>query len=84
MSWRSCGNRSRRVSYEYNLAGVLNLNAIADLALQVMVARDSDRVRQPPAITVTGTTLISQLSSSAPGSAAVSCFSLDTGPHPEY
>jgi hypothetical protein len=41
MSWRSCGNRLRMVSYEYNLAGVLDLNALAALAVRVMPARGS-------------------------------------------
>ena len=45
MSWRSCGNRSRRVSYEYNLAGVLDLNTFAALALGVMAVKDSGRDR---------------------------------------
>jgi hypothetical protein len=32
MSWRSCANRSRRVSQEYNFAGVINFAALATLA----------------------------------------------------
>jgi hypothetical protein len=43
MSWGSCGNRSRRVSQEYNFAGVLDLNTLAVLAAQVMNARGSGR-----------------------------------------
>jgi hypothetical protein len=32
MSWRCCGNHRRKVSYRYNLAGVLDLAALAALA----------------------------------------------------
>jgi hypothetical protein len=32
VSWMSCGNRSRRVLYTYNLAGALNLATLAPLA----------------------------------------------------
>jgi hypothetical protein len=32
MSWKCCGNRSRRVLYTYNLAGALNLATLAALA----------------------------------------------------
>jgi hypothetical protein len=32
MSSRSCANRSRRVSYEYNLAGILDLASLVALA----------------------------------------------------
>jgi hypothetical protein len=45
MSWRSCGNRSRRVSYADNLAGVLNLNTFAEFALRVMAVSNAGRVR---------------------------------------
>ena len=48
---RSCGNRSRRVSYTYNFAGVLDLNTFAALALRVMTVRDSGRAREPPTTT---------------------------------
>jgi hypothetical protein len=41
MSWRSCANRSRRVSYIYNFAGVLDLNTFAELALRVMAVQNS-------------------------------------------
>jgi hypothetical protein len=30
MCWKACGNRSRQVFYEYNLAGVLDLNTFAE------------------------------------------------------
>jgi magnesium chelatase family protein len=42
---RSCASPSRRVSYRYNLPHVLNLNAVADLALRVMAMRDSSRAQ---------------------------------------
>jgi hypothetical protein len=38
-SWRSCDNRSRRVFYEYNLQSVLDLSAVADLAVRLLIAR---------------------------------------------
>ena len=43
MSWRSCANHSRRVSYTYNFAGVLDLAALAALAafLEVRVEEQS-------------------------------------------
>jgi hypothetical protein len=41
MSSRSCANRSMMVSYTYNFAGVLDLNALAALAVSVMPARGS-------------------------------------------
>ena len=41
MSWRSCANRSRRVSYTYNFAGVLNLNLLGTLAVRLMSVRGS-------------------------------------------
>jgi Magnesium chelatase, subunit ChlI len=40
-SWKSCANRSRRVSQEYNFAGVLDLNSFAELALRMMAVKDS-------------------------------------------
>ena len=45
MSWRSCGNRSRRVSYTYNLAGVLNLNILATFAARLLTLKGSGRVQ---------------------------------------
>jgi hypothetical protein len=50
MSWRSCGNRSRRVSYTYNLAGVMNLDAFVTLAARLMtaVARAEVGSHSPP------------------------------------
>jgi hypothetical protein len=41
MSWRSCANRSRRVSYTYNFAGVLNPNTVAELALRLVAVKHS-------------------------------------------
>jgi Magnesium chelatase, subunit ChlI len=35
MCWRSCASRSRRVSYTYNFAGVLDLNVFATLAARL-------------------------------------------------
>jgi hypothetical protein len=43
MSWRSCGNRSRRVSYTYNFAVALNLKTFAGLALRVMAVKEFGR-----------------------------------------
>ena len=40
-SWRSCASRWRRVSYTYNLAGVLNLTTLTALALRVRAVKDS-------------------------------------------
>ena len=37
----SRGTRSRRVSQEYNFAGILNLNTFAELALRVVAMKDS-------------------------------------------
>ena len=45
MSLRSCAHHLRRVSYTYNLAGVLDLSTFAELALQVMAVRDSGSAR---------------------------------------
>src|SRR4029450_771251 len=45
MSWRSCANRSRRVSYTYNFTGVLNLHAFVALASRLMTSVGSDRGR---------------------------------------
>jgi hypothetical protein len=39
MSWRSCANRSRRVSYRYNLAGVLDM-----ATLMALVKRLQERI----------------------------------------
>jgi hypothetical protein len=44
-SSRPCVSRLRRVSYMYNLAGVLDLNSFAELALRVMTVRDSSSAR---------------------------------------
>jgi Magnesium chelatase, subunit ChlI len=41
MSSRSCANRLRRMLYEYNLTGVLNLNAFANLAARLMIVKGS-------------------------------------------
>jgi hypothetical protein len=41
MSWRSCANRSRIVSQEYNFAGVLNFHAFADLAIRLLTVTGS-------------------------------------------
>jgi hypothetical protein len=43
MSWRSCANRSRRVSQAYNLKSVLNLRDIVDFAIRLMTTRGSGR-----------------------------------------
>jgi len=40
-----CGNLSRRVSYVYNFAGVLDLHTFMGLAIRVMAVRDSDSAR---------------------------------------
>jgi hypothetical protein len=45
MSWRSCANRSRRVSQEYNFAGVLNLHAFVGLAARLMTSVGPGRRR---------------------------------------
>ncbi len=45
MFWRCCGNRWRMVSYTYNLAGVINLNAFGVLASRLMVSAGSGRGR---------------------------------------
>jgi hypothetical protein len=34
--WRSCANRLRRVSYIYNLAGLLNINTFPTLAARLL------------------------------------------------
>jgi Magnesium chelatase, subunit ChlI len=39
MSWRSCGNRWRRVSHRYNLTGVLDLATLAALAIKDAASR---------------------------------------------
>jgi hypothetical protein len=52
MSWRS-GSRSRRVFFGYNLAGVLHLNTLADLAGRLMAMSDLGRGQQLPITTVT-------------------------------
>jgi hypothetical protein len=44
-SGRSCASRSRRVSYEYNLTGVLNLKPFVELALRMIAVRDGGRAR---------------------------------------
>jgi hypothetical protein len=44
-SWRSCASRSRRVSYTYNLTGVLNLNLLETLAVRLLSLRGSGRVQ---------------------------------------
>ena len=84
MSWRSCGNRWRRVSYIYNFAGVLDLNAFATLAARLMNVGARAEDSSCPSRLWQSSRLIDQPSSSAPASAAVSCFSLDTGPRLEY
>jgi hypothetical protein len=53
MSWRCCVNPSRRVSYEYNLVGVLDLNTLADLAGRLIAVSDLGRGQQLPIATVT-------------------------------
>ena len=40
MCWRSCVNRSRRVSYTYNLVGILDLKLLAIFAARVMTSQD--------------------------------------------
>jgi hypothetical protein len=45
MSWKSYASRSRRVSQEYNFAGVLNLNILATLTERLLTLRDSGRVQ---------------------------------------
>jgi energy-coupling factor transporter transmembrane protein EcfT len=45
MSSRSCGSRSRRVSYRYNLPHVVDLNLLAGIAAWVVVERDVGRVQ---------------------------------------
>jgi hypothetical protein len=45
MSSKSCVNRSRRVSQEYNFAGFLNLNILATLTARLLTLRDSGRVQ---------------------------------------
>jgi hypothetical protein len=47
-SWRSCGNRSRMVSYSYNLAGVLHINTFAILAARLLTWRTSRQSSSPP------------------------------------
>ena len=37
MSWRSCGNRSRRVLHQYNFAGVLDLATLMALVKRLEV-----------------------------------------------
>jgi hypothetical protein len=39
MSSKCDANRSRRVFYEYNLQSVLDLSAVADLAVRLLIAR---------------------------------------------
>jgi hypothetical protein len=48
MSWRSCANRSRRVSYVYNFAGVINFHAFADIAIRLLTATGAGEAREPP------------------------------------
>jgi hypothetical protein len=45
MSWRSYGNRWRRVSHRYNLAGILNLDAFVAFAARFVTAVGSGRGR---------------------------------------
>jgi hypothetical protein len=45
MSWRSCANRSRRVSSKYNFAGVFNLNVFVTLAARLTNLGGSGRGR---------------------------------------
>jgi hypothetical protein len=45
MCWRSCGNRSKMVSYEYNFAGILNPNFLKALAVRLLSVRESGRVQ---------------------------------------
>jgi hypothetical protein len=45
MSLRSCANRSRRVSYTYNLTGVLDLNTFVASAIKVMAVMDAGSAR---------------------------------------
>jgi hypothetical protein len=45
MSSRSCDNHLRRVSYTYNLTGVLDLNFLASFAVRLLSFRGSARGR---------------------------------------
>jgi hypothetical protein len=45
MSWRSCGNRSRRASYEDNLPHVVDLAMLAATAAQVLTSQGSREAR---------------------------------------
>ena len=58
MCWRCCGNRSRRVSYRYKLAGVLNLDAVVTLAARFMISRVEDRDQEQLTIAVAAKTTI--------------------------
>jgi hypothetical protein len=53
MSWRCCGNRWRRVSYEYNLQSVINLCDFVSLANRLLTQSRSGGVHEPPIPTVT-------------------------------
>jgi hypothetical protein len=44
-SWRSCTSPSRRVSQEYNFAGVLNLNLLKTSAVRLLSFRESGRLQ---------------------------------------
>jgi hypothetical protein len=50
LTWRSCANRLRRVSYTYNLAGLLNINTFMALAARLLTfgARAESSSRPPP------------------------------------
>jgi hypothetical protein len=68
----------------YNLPHALNHQTLAELARWMMTMRDADRARELPPTVTDSTPAASPLPSSAPASAAVSSFSLDTGLRLEY
>jgi magnesium chelatase family protein len=44
----ACPDRSRRVSYTYNFAGVINFHALADIAIRLPTATGSGEAREQP------------------------------------
>jgi magnesium chelatase family protein len=44
----ACPDRSRRVSYTYNFAGVINFHAFADIAIRLLTATGAGEAREPP------------------------------------
>jgi hypothetical protein len=85
MCSRCCGSRWGRVSYRYNLAGVLDLHTFAELALRVMAVRDAGGAWERATMIVSVAMCEAPPPpSAAQGSGLMSRFPLDMRPRVEY